>query len=116
MEEAWIATTATVTTCRYQSPGLGTLAFGFSTRQRFLITFDYYAHGRLFSDQFQSAIAIPQNDIIPISYNAYDPQQNSRTNRASGTSSPRPNPLLAIGVAGSVVLSLAWLLILRSCR
>ena len=116
MEEAWIATTATVTTCRYQSPGLGTLAFGFSTRRRFLITFDYYAHGRLYSDEFQSDTAVPQNEIIPVSYNAHNPQQNSRTTRPSATSSPRPNPLLAIGIAGSVVLSLAWLMILRSCR
>ena len=41
--EGWISTEATVTTCRYQFAGLGNLAFGFSTRKKFRITFDYYA-------------------------------------------------------------------------
>jgi hypothetical protein len=75
----WIATEATITTCQYQSPGLSTLAFGFQTTQRFRITFDYYAHGRLYSGEFQSPVAIPQNERIPITYNPLDPQQNSRS-------------------------------------
>jgi hypothetical protein len=50
----WIATEATITACRYQSPGLSTLAFGFQTTKKFRITFDYYAHGRLYSGEFQS--------------------------------------------------------------
>jgi len=111
---AWIATEATVTTCRYQSPGLSTLAFGFQTTQRFRITFDYYAHGRLYSGEFQSPIAIPQNERIPITYNPLDPQQNSRALIPNHTST-RP-PLIAIGIAGSIVLSLLWLSILRSCH
>jgi len=111
---AWIATEATVTTCRYQSPGLSTLAFGFQTTQKFRITFDYYAHGRLYSGEFQSPVAIPQNEGIPITYNPLDPQQNSRALIASPTAT-RP-PLIAIGIAGSIVLSLLWLLALRSCR
>jgi hypothetical protein len=112
-EEPWIATTATVTTCRFQSPGLSTLAFGFQTGERFLITFDYYAHGRLYSGEFQSPVAIPQNEHIPITYNPLDPQQNSRS-FIPRTTSTRP-PLIAIGIAGSVILSLFWLVILRSC-
>ncbi len=116
MPEPWIATTGTVTTCRYQSPGLGTLAFGFSTRKRFSITFDYYAHGRLYSDEFESDAAIPQNESIELTYNPFDPQQNSRTNHPTAASGPRRNPLIAVGIAGSLVLSLAWLLILRACH
>jgi hypothetical protein len=110
----WIATEATVTTCRYQSPGLSTLAFGFQTTKKFSITFDYYAHGRLYSGEFQSPIAIPQNERIPITYNPLDPQQNSRSfiPRAASTRTP----LFAIGIAGSIVLSLIWLAILRGCN
>jgi hypothetical protein len=111
---AWIATEATVTTCRYQSPGLSTLAFGFQTTQKFRITFDYYAHGRLYSGEFQSPIAIPQNERIPITYNPLDPQQNSRALIPNPTAT-RP-PLIAIGIAGSIVLSLLWLAILRGCH
>ena len=110
---AWIATEATVTTCRYQSPGLSTLAFGFQTGKKFSITFDYYAHGRLYSGEFQSPIAIPQNERIPIIYNPLDPQQNSRAVIPNATSAR--SPLIAIGIAGSIVLSLLWLAILRGC-
>ena len=111
---AWIATEATVTTCKYQSPGLSTLAFGFQTTKKFSITFDYYAHGRLYSGEFQSPVAIPQNERIPIIYNPLDPQQNSRS--FTPRTNPSRPPFIAIGIAGSVVLSLLWLAILRSCN
>jgi hypothetical protein len=111
---AWIATEATVTTCRYQSPGLSTLAFGFQTTQKFRITFDYYAHGQLYSGEFQSPVAIPQNERIPITYNPLDPQQNSRALIPNPTVT-RP-PLIAIGISGSIALSLLWLAVLRGCH
>jgi len=115
-EQPWIATEATVTTCRYQSPGLSTLAFGFQTSEKFRIAFDYYAHGRLYSDEFQSPIAIPQNERILITYNPLHPEQNNR-GRGSGTAlkTTRP-PILIIGIIGSIVLSLLWLAVLRSCH
>jgi hypothetical protein len=113
-ETTWIATEATVTTCRYQTPGLSTLAFGFQTGEKFRITFDYYAHGRLYSGEFQSPTAIPQNEHIPITYNPLDPQQNSRSLSPDVTSTR--SPLIAIGIAGSIILSLLWLTILRSCH
>jgi hypothetical protein len=112
--EPWIATEATVTSCRYQFAGLGNLAFGFSTQQKFRIAFDYYAHGRLYSDEFQSPVAIPQNQRIAITYNPLHPEQNSRT---SGDSSRATrNPLIAIGILGSVLLTLLGLAILRGCN
>ncbi len=111
----WIATTATITTCRYQSRGLSTLAFGFQTTQRFAITFDYYAHGQLYSGTFQSPTAIPQNESIPILYNPLHPEQNNRAPTTPPTSQTRP-PLLAIAITGSIVLSLLWLAILRGCH
>jgi hypothetical protein len=114
-EQPWIATQATVTTCRYQSPGLSILAFGFQTTQKFRITFDYYAHGRLYSGEFQSPIAIPQNERIPITYNPLHPEQNSRALSPNANSNARP-PLIAIGIIGSIILSLLYLAILRGCR
>ena len=116
MDEPWIATTGKVTTCRYRPPGLSVLAFGIQTGEKFAITFDYYAHGRLFSDEFQSPVAVPQNEVITLSYNPLDPQQNSRTNHPSASDGRKPNPLFAFGIAGSVILSLLWLAILRGCR
>jgi hypothetical protein len=115
-EVPWVATTASVTTCRFQFAGLGNLAFGFSTQKRFRITFDYYAHGQLYSGEFQSDVAIPQNETIPITYNPLEPRQNSRDAASSPPIAAGKPPLVAIGIVGSVVLSLAWLAILRGCR
>jgi hypothetical protein len=112
-EEPWIATTATVTTCRFQFAGLSSLAFGINLREKFRITFDYYAHGRLYSDEFQSPIAIPQNETIPLTYNPLNPKENSRTSGPASQSVR--SPLIAVGIIGSIILSLAWLMVLRSC-
>ena len=115
-QDTWIATTGNVTSCKFQPPALSTLIIGFNTRQRFRITFDYYAHGRLYSDVFGSPTAVPQNTEISMTYNPLDPAQNSRTNRPSEGPQTNRSPILLIGVAGSIILSLAWLLLLRSCH
>ncbi|MEI9980637.1 MAG: DUF3592 domain-containing protein [Edaphobacter sp.] len=112
----WITTEATVTTCRYQSPGLSILAFGFQTGEKFRITFDYYAHGQLYSGEFQSPTAIPENQHIPITYNPLHPEQNSLIHSINSSQPTNRTPLIAIGIAGSVILSLVWLAILRGCR
>jgi hypothetical protein len=114
-EQPWIATQATVTTCRYQSPGLSILAFGFPTGEKFRIAFDYYAHGRLYSDEFQSPIAIPQNEHISITYNPLHPEQNSRSHGSGSGLKTTRLPVLMIGIIGSIFLSVLWL-ILRSCH
>lgn len=116
-DPTWIATEATVTSCRYQSPGLGTLAWGFSTRQKFRMTFDYYAHGQLYSGTFQSRVAVPQNERITLRYNPLAPAENDRdpAHQSTDAAQTRP-PLFAVGIVGSVVLSLAWLLVLRGCQ
>jgi len=116
IEQPWIATEATVTACHYQARGLATLAFGFQTGEKFLIAFDYYAHGRLYSDEFQSSVAIPQNEHISITYNPLRPEQNSRGRNSETTLKSTRPPILIMGVIGSVFLSLLWLAILRSCH
>ena len=110
----WIETEATVTTCRYQSAALPQMAFGFSLTKKFRITFDYYAHGQAYSGEFQSDVAVPQNERVPLAYNPLAPAQNTYAPDAEKASSGR-GPLLAFGVIGSIVLSLAWLLVLRGC-
>ena len=110
----WVATQATVTTCRYQFARMNTFTLGIQTQDKFRITFDYYAHGQLYSDEFQSPVAIAQNELIPVSYDPLNPQQNSR-GRASAATGGRGS-LIGFGIAGSIVLSLAWLLVLRGCR
>lgn len=107
----WIETQATVTACQYQFARMNTLTLGFQTQDKFRIAFDYYAHGRLYSDEFQSPIAIAQNEAIPIRYNPLNPVENSR----SGQAGTGRSPLLAIGIAGSIILSLIWLAMLRGC-
>jgi hypothetical protein len=109
----WIATEATVTACRFQFARMNTFTLGIQTGEKFRIAFDYYAHGRLYSDEFQSPVAIPQNEHITISYNPLHPEQNSRTSGPSA--SPTRNPLIAVGILGSIVLSLLWLAVMRGC-
>ena len=111
-EPNWMATTATVTTCRYQFARLNTLYLGLQTGDKFRITFDYYAHGRLYSGEFQSPVAVPQNERLSLTYDPLHPERNSLSSD-QGTASR--GSLLAIGIAGSVVLSLIWLAVLRGC-
>ncbi len=111
--EAWIATEGAVTSCRFQFARLNTFTLGIQTGEKFRITFDYYAHGRLYSDEFQSPTAIPQNERIPLTYNPLHPERNSRSSGPRGR--PARSPLIAIGIAGSILLSLLWLQILRGC-
>ena len=92
---------------------MNTLTLGIPTTRKFRLTFDYYAHGRLYSGEFQADRAIAQDETVPVRYNPLQPEQNSLAgNIGSGSG---PNPLLLFGVAGSVVLSLLWLAFLRGC-
>ena len=109
----WVSTLAVVTSCRFQFARLNTLTFGIQTGEKFRIAFEYYAHGRLYSGDFQSPIAIPQDERIPIRYNPLKPEENDRA--SNPRSSPRTS-LIGIGVAGSITLSLLWLALLHGCR
>jgi len=106
----WPEAIATVTACRYDA-GVGrAMAFGLPSRH-FQITYNYWAAGELHTAEFASDKAIPQNTLFPIHYNPEAPHLNTRTSAAS----PR-SALLALGVIGSILLSLAWFLLLRGCH
>ncbi len=109
--EGWVETTATVTSCRFQFARMNTLTLGFQTGQKFRITFDYYAHGQLYSDEFEAPTAIAQDTRIPVAYNPLNPREN---NRSLGSTSAGSS-LVAFGIVGSVVLSLVWFVLLRGC-
>ncbi|MES2393664.1 MAG: hypothetical protein V4555_18645 [Acidobacteriota bacterium] len=108
---------ATVTSCRYDAGAGRALAFGIPSSRHFSITFNYWVptpdgEPILHTGQFMSEKAIPQNTLFPIRYNPADPRQHSKNApHATGRT-----PLLAIAIIGSIILSAAWLLILRSCN
>jgi hypothetical protein len=108
----WLETEAEVTTCNYEFSRMNTLTLGIPTdKNHFLITFTYRAQGKIYTDEFTSPTYLEQGETFPISYNPLAPQQNSK----SATTPTTKTPLFAIGIAGSVILSLIWLVLMRSC-
>ncbi len=109
---AWPEAMATVTACKYEFGAGRALAFGLPVSRHFVISFNYFVDGALHTGQFSATKAIPQNTLFPIRYNPERPAENER----SGREPVGRAAILAVGVVGSVVLSLAWLLILRGCQ
>lgn len=115
-EAPWPEAMATVTACKYEFGAGRALAFGVPMTKHFRISFNYWApnsHGmaELHTGEFSSATAVPQGHLFPVRYNPENPHE---TNRSEAEPLAR-TPLLAIGIVGSVILSLLWLLILRGC-
>lgn len=108
----WLEIQAKVTACTYESGAGQALAFGIPTSKHFRITFTYYAHGQTYTDQFTSPTYLEQGETFPITYNPLAPQQNSKSTAGPATKTP----LFAIGIIGSIILSLIWLVILRGCH
>lgn len=111
-EFPWLETQARVTACKYEFGAGQALAFGIPTSKHFLITFSYYAHGKTFTDEFRSPTYLEQGKTFTITYNPLAPQQNSK----SAAVPTAKTPIFAIGVAGSVILSLIWFAMMRGCR
>ena len=103
---------ATVTACKYDAGAGRAMAFGLSTRKHFRISFNYWANGELHTGELASEKAMPQGTLFPVSYNPEAPHENSHSAALPITRSP----VIAIGIIGSIVLSLAWLFIMRGCR
>jgi hypothetical protein len=109
----WQETHASVTACKYEFSRMNTLTFGIpADRNHFLITFTYYAHGKAYTDEFTSPTYREQGEIFPVSYNPLAPQENSMSAATAATKTP----LFAIGIAGSIILSLVWLGMMRGCH
>jgi hypothetical protein len=109
-EAPWPEAIATVTACTYETGALQAMAFGIPSNKHFLIDFNYWANDELHTGQYSSAKAVPQGTLFPITYDPAAPHQHSR-------SAPSPRAAqIAIGIAGSIILSLLWLAIMRGCR
>lgn len=111
-EFPWLETEARVTACRYEFGAGRALAFGIPTNKHFLITFSYYAHGKGYTGEFTSSTYLEQGKTFPLTYNPLAPQQNSKSAAVPAT---KP-PLFVIGIAGSVVISVAWFAMMRGCN
>lgn len=114
----WPEAMATVTACKYEFAAGRALAFGLPTRRHFRIAFNYWAPNADNIDEIHTAEltsdkAMHVGTIFPIHYNPEAPHE-IRTNSETAIPSSRV-PILAIGLIGSVILSFAWLLILRGC-
>ncbi|OJV41729.1 MAG: hypothetical protein BGO25_18890 [Acidobacteriales bacterium 59-55] len=108
----WLETTAEVIACKYEFGAGRALAFGIPTSKHFLITFTYYAHGKTYTDEFTSRTYLEQGRTFTLSYNPLNPGQNTK----SASLSAGRMPLFAIGIAGSVILSLIYFGMLRGCN
>ena len=100
---------ATVTSCTYTAGAGRAMAFGLPTSRHFLIAYNYFVGDTLHTGQFASRKAVPQGTLFPLAYNPDAPHENEKS-----TGSPASySPVLAVGVVGSIILSLTWLAILR---
>ncbi len=112
-EPNWLETDAKVTACRYEFGGLQTLAFGLpEDSNHFTIDFTYHAHGEDFASSFLSPVAIDTGKTITVCYNPLNPRENDKSFRSQA----RGFPLMAFGIAGSIVLSLLYLGMVRGCN
>jgi hypothetical protein len=116
--DTWPEAMATVTACKYDFGAGRALAFGAPTNKHFRITYNYWAQNadgidELHTGELTSEKAMPQGTLFPIRYNPDTPHDTHSL--ASGTATASRVPVFAIGLIGSVILSLVWLLILRGC-
>ena len=110
-DASWPEAMAEVTECRYDVRAGRALAFGLTSKKHFRIAYNYRVGDELHTGECFSERAISQGSLFPIHYDPDLPH----INRSATGSAPQRISLVAIGIAGSIVLSLAWLLILRGC-
>jgi hypothetical protein len=113
-EPDWPEALATVTACKYEAGAGRAMAFGLTTSKYFRIAFNYFANDQLHTGEFTAEKFIPQGTLFPIRYNPEAPHENTHSKTSPATTLTR-NPVIAIGIVGSVVLSLVWFAILRGC-
>ena len=109
----WMETEARVISCHYQFARLHTFAVRvFYPSAEFLISFEYYAHGQTFRDQFNSPVAIAHGETFPLFYNPLHPQQNDKSTAAYSAHAH----IFTYGLAASIFCYLFSLVILHGCK
>lgn len=106
----WPEAMAEVTNCRYDVRAGRALAFGLTSKKHFRVAYNYRVGEELRTGECFSETARPEGSLFQIHYNPDSPH----INRFISGSQHRA-PLLTIGLAGSIVLTLVWLLVLRGC-
>lgn len=109
-DPSWPEAIAEVTSCRYDVRAGRALAFGLTSKKHFRIGYNYRAGDELQTGECYSEKPMTQGTLFPIHYNPEVPQEH----RSPGAK-PSRLPLIAFGIIGSIVLSLAWLLLIRGC-
>lgn len=108
----WQQTTAHVTSCTYRFSRMNTLTLGIPTdKNSFVIGFTYDVGGKSYSGEFTSPTYIEQGHTFSIGYDPLHPEQNTKLSE-----SPSKVMLFGIGIAGSIVLSLLYLGMMRGCN
>lgn len=115
-EETWPEAIATVLECRYDMRAGRALAFGAPSDKHYRIRYNYFANGEHHEGEFYSAKAIPQSTLFPIRYNPELPTDHTHDLRAPHAAPSQRRVTLTVGIVGSIILSLGWFLILRSCH
>jgi hypothetical protein len=111
----WLETQAEVTACHYVFSRMNTLTLGIATdRNRFRISYTYYAHATIFRDEFTSPVAMEQRTTFPVFYNPLNPRENRQS--VSGASAANRGPLFALGIAGSIIISFVYLTMVYGCN
>ena len=111
----WPEALATVLSCTYDARAGRALAFCLSSSKHFRIAYNYWAEGTLHTGELYAEKAIPQGSLFPIRYDPELPHKHRHGHSKPAARVPLV-PLVAIGIAGSVLLSLVWLLVLRGCH
>ncbi len=111
----WLETQAEVIGCHNVFARMNTLTLGIATSsKRFRIYYTYYAYATTSSDEFTSPVAMEQGKTFPVFYNPLNPQENRQS--VPGAVCTSRNPLFALGIAGSIVISLLYLAMLHGCN
>lgn len=109
----WLETQAEVTGCHHVLARMNTLTLGIATNSnRFRISYTYYAHATTFSNELTSPVAMEQGKTFPVFYNPLNPHEN----RQPGSVSTSRAPSFALGIAGSIVISLFYLAMMHGCN
>lgn len=106
----WPEAMAEVTECRYDARAGRSLAFGVTSKKHYRIGYNYLVGDELHTGECYSEIARPQGSLFPVQYDPDSPH----IHRSDSGAEPRI-PLWMIGIAGSILLTLVWLLVLRGC-
>jgi hypothetical protein len=87
----WMVTEARVTECRNELVRASALTLRITNgpTNKLTVSFTYYAHARLYYDNFISPVVRAQGDTFSVYYNALNPSENTQTSSGATKKAPR---------------------------